>query len=329
MSPVPVARADIENEAGYEGKREHPVSAFVLNFHEDLENSKDFAKFWQEIGESHVFELSSVELNTKQPLCCQARCLTDRATAVFASRGRDDSAGEMPMVCKVYHPEVQRRHEGLTMEVIYKIAEEDRLKVQHDDHRRNLGIPSMFNHLPKFYFYGDVKGTSTQRARSMVNQNWKGHRTMRIIGMKKLTKITTLNGWDFVKAWLEGVVCHSFLWQNFVEHGDPSLDNLMYDEESGCGVLTDFDLSCFNGNPVSLALTERVLFHSWHFTFFNRSTGLVTRNAIITMKLESFVWILRTYSFSTKTRRVDETLLSTRGGHRLQRLLQREVGFLL
>jgi Fungal protein kinase len=42
---------------------------------------------------------------------------------------------------------------------------------------------------------------------------------------------------------------HAFLWKNHVEHGDPSVDNMIYGPESKCGVLTDFDLSLLQWEP--------------------------------------------------------------------------------
>ncbi|KAF8881291.1 hypothetical protein CPB84DRAFT_1687299, partial [Gymnopilus junonius] len=44
-------------------------------------------------------------------------------------------------------------------------------------------------------------------------------------------------------------VGHAFLWKHFIEYGDPSLSNLMYDEEFKHGVLTDFDLSLPQWEP--------------------------------------------------------------------------------
>ncbi|KAF8898272.1 hypothetical protein CPB84DRAFT_1780781 [Gymnopilus junonius] len=226
-------------------------------------------------------------------LSYQPHCLGGRATAVVSATGySENDENETQMVCKIYHPEVQRRHEGLTMEVTYRVAEEDRLKAEHDEVRGELEIPSMFNYLPKFYFYGDVEGTSTQRVRSMVRRRWKGHRTMRIIGMKRLTKITTLKGWEFVKAWLEGVLCHAFLWQNFIEHGDPSLNNLMYDEETGCGVLTDFDLSLLQWEPRVFGTDRTGTIPFMALDLLKEQYWDGRRERYYHHELESFIWIL-------------------------------------
>lgn len=58
-----------------------------------------------------------------EPLSVQPYCITGRATTVVPAIGStQDNANEMDMVCKIYHPEVQQRHEGLTIQVIYEIA---------------------------------------------------------------------------------------------------------------------------------------------------------------------------------------------------------------
>ena len=195
------AESDIKKDA-----RAPPVF-FAINI---LKNLQEFPNFRQE--NAPVVKLSDVELNMNEYLSYKPHCLAGRATAVVASTGTMKSTKErLSMVCKVYHPEYRRRNEGLTMKVIYRIVEDDRLLAQQDTARKNLGIESMAKYLPQFYFCGDVMGTSTHRIRSMVNCRWKGHRVMRVIGMKELKKITTVTGWKFTKAWFDGLLCKLLL----------------------------------------------------------------------------------------------------------------------
>ena len=95
----------------------------------------------------------------------------------------------------------------------------------------------------------------------MLGLNIEGCRILRVLVSKKLARLTSVAGEVFVKAWLEVVRCtwiydiilltlsillllvHAFLWNRYVEHGDPSLWNVMYNKELGCGVLGDYDLS--------------------------------------------------------------------------------------
>ncbi|KAF8881281.1 hypothetical protein CPB84DRAFT_1687298, partial [Gymnopilus junonius] len=85
---------------------------------------------------------------------------------------------------------------------------------------------------------------------------------------------------------------HSFLWKNFIEHGDPSLNNLMYDEETGCGVLTDFDLSLLQWEPRVFGTdrTGTIPFMALHLLQKGYWTGHEER--YYHHELESFVWIL-------------------------------------
>ncbi|PPR03457.1 hypothetical protein CVT26_007873, partial [Gymnopilus dilepis] len=213
-----------------------PLDIVDVDLNEHLENLKNLSGKWKGEAEGGAVNLSGVLLRMNDYLSNQPHCLAGRATAVVPATGYTGGSKEMEeMVCKLYHPEVGRANEGVIMEVIYKVAEDDEKKAQTDPERSKLSIKSMFDHLPKVYFYGDVKGTTTHRVRSMLDLNWKGHRVMRMIGMKKLEKLTILKEWEFVKAWLEGVICHEFLWKNHIEHGDPSLSNLMYDPVKKCG----------------------------------------------------------------------------------------------
>ena len=161
-----------------------------------------------------ISELTEVEIpDAKSFLSYRPQCLAGRATAVMPAVGYGPGrASKVDMVCKISHPEVQRRHEGTTMAIIYKIAEEDETRPETQAKKAEICYDwNMFNHLPKFYFYGDVEGTSTHVIRTLVGCDTSGCRTMRIIGMKRLVKVTTLQSWDFVKAWLEGVICKPIL----------------------------------------------------------------------------------------------------------------------
>ncbi|KAL6300680.1 hypothetical protein BKA93DRAFT_711458, partial [Sparassis latifolia] len=42
---------------------------------------------------------------------------------------------------------------------------------------------------------------------------------------------------------------HFRLWLHGVEHGDISLSNLMYDPDTQCGMLNDFDLTVIHEGP--------------------------------------------------------------------------------
>ncbi|KAF9480255.1 hypothetical protein BDN70DRAFT_833143 [Pholiota conissans] len=203
-------------------------------------------------------------------------CLAGRVTAVVSAKGYAHDGTSM--VCKIYHPEVQRRHEGRTVQVIHRIAEEPNT--------------DMHKHLPSVLFYADLPGCTTQRIRSVIKRGWKGDRTLRIIGLKKLNKITSVEGAAFIKAWLEAIGCHAFLWKHYVEHGDPSVTNLMYDPETKCGVLSDFDLSILQWEPRVFGTdrTGTVPFMANDLLEDGYWQGKIRR--FFHHELESFIWIL-------------------------------------
>ncbi|PPQ69533.1 hypothetical protein CVT26_001791 [Gymnopilus dilepis] len=283
-----------------QAKAEPEVIPLTLKLHGSggpyLENYEDFTPFWKSRGEMPISELTEVWIpDAKSFLSYRPQCLAGRATAVMPAVGYGPGrASKVDMVCKISHPEVQRRHEGTTMAIIYKIAEEDETRPETQAKKAEICYDwNMFNHLPKFYFYGDVKGTSTHVIRTLVGCDTSGCRTMRIIGMKRLVKVTTLQSWDFVKAWLEGVICHAFLWKNHIEHGDPSLSNLMYDEDTKCGVLTDFDLCLLQWEPRTVGLDRTGTVPFMAIGLLNDEYW--TKGKLVRRyhhELESFIWIL-------------------------------------
>jgi ribosomal protein L30/L7E len=169
----------------------------VIDLNNDLSDIKHVSNCW----DKSIVPLSQIQLDTKEFLSPKPHCLAGRATAVVPAESIENGKST-EMVCKIYNPELQQRHEGLMMQVIYRIVEQNPLPGKYQ---------SMLDHLPKFYFFGEVPRSTTNRIRSMVNRRWKGHRVLRIIGMKRLHKLTTVSGWPFVKAWLDGVTCSLYL----------------------------------------------------------------------------------------------------------------------
>jgi len=141
---------------------------------------------------SALRKLKSIEIDTTTYLSHKPLCIAGRATAVFKAVGKCKPDDDVPMAVKVSHPEVDRYHEGRTIELLRMLAEERNKK--------------MLNHLPMLHFYADVPNTSTKLIRSVLGLNTKGHRVMRLIGQNLLEKLTTLAGEEFVHAWLEGVI---------------------------------------------------------------------------------------------------------------------------
>ncbi|KAG9217952.1 hypothetical protein CCMSSC00406_0010270 [Pleurotus cornucopiae] len=177
------------------------------------------------------FQGLKIKCSDEDYLSPRPRCLGGRATRVLPCEPKlKDGARLMEsLIVKISHPEARRTHEGKTMRGIRNIA--------------NKYDASMTDHLPELLYYADVHGTDTGRIRSLIRQPGNGYRIMRILAMKRLEKISSLDAPSFIRAWLDAVTCHAFLWKHGVEHGDPSLYNIMCHPETHRGVLTDFDLS--------------------------------------------------------------------------------------
>lgn len=132
----------------------------------------------------------TIHIDTTRNVAHKPHCLAGRATAVFDASVEGQQGN---FVFKIYHPEVMRQNEGMTISKILDLAD------QHDQ--------EMKKHLPDMVFCGDVPGCSTNRIRSMVGVDWRGHRTTRVLVTRKLHALTRLTGARFVKAWLECVKC--------------------------------------------------------------------------------------------------------------------------
>ena len=134
---------------------------------------------------------TKIALRPRSFVSHQPHSLAGRATAVIDAFIQDLGR---EVVCKISNPEVQRTNEGAILRKIYDKCDE------HD--------ASMKKHVPEMLLYGDIRGSLTNRVRSMVGiRNWRGHRTMRFMILIKVHPLTTLMGQDFVKAWLETVKC--------------------------------------------------------------------------------------------------------------------------
>ncbi|KAF8964736.1 hypothetical protein BDZ97DRAFT_860119 [Flammula alnicola] len=241
--------------------------------------------------------LKEVTLKLDEVLSPSPHCLAGRGTAVLAADGKQGNRKGLPMVCKIYYPEVKRSHEGTTLRIIHEIAK--------------INGKEMTKHLPELYFM-EICHNPLQ-------------------GFKKLEKITNVKGGDFVKAWLEVVTCHSFLWKNYVEHGDPSLNNAMYDPSLKCGVLTDFDLSLLQWEPRVLGDDRTGTIPFMALDLLSQAYWEGTLKRYYHHELESFIWILL-YTFllyeDAERQRIrmpttgelpDTTYVDTQAGYRIYR----------
>ncbi|KAF5330662.1 hypothetical protein D9619_005366 [Psilocybe cf. subviscida] len=234
-----------------------------------------------------------VNIELKKLLSAQSHRLSGRMTTVLKASAvlKDSDGRRVPLACKLSRPEVQRIPEGDVLSTAHAIAL-DR-------------AAEMCDHLPKLYFSGDLRAGNTLRVRSLLNLNGKGHCTLRALVVNELQPLTTVTGDPFVKAWLDVVTCHAFLWKHGVEHGDPSLPNVMYDPIKGCGVLSDFDLS-------TMAWLERVpgddrtgTIPFMALDLLSNSYWMGYRERCHHHELEAFIWILSVVFLAYRNRKRD------------------------
>lgn len=154
----------------------------------------------------HNFLALEIKCLDEDHLSPPPRCLGGRATRVLPCEPKlkDGSRALECLVVKISHPEVRRAHEGKTMKGIRNIA------AKYD--------ASMIDHLPGLLCYADVRGTDTGRVRSLVGKPGNGYRIMRVVVMKKLAKVTTLDATDFLRAWLDAVTCMSSSLESVFEY---------------------------------------------------------------------------------------------------------------
>jgi Fungal protein kinase len=85
---------------------------------------------------------------------------------------------------------------------------------------------------------------------------------------------------------------HRHLWNGGVEHNDISVTNLMYDKQTGCGVLNDYDLAHLHDSlrPSGLERTGTIPFMAMDLLTQEAWDGKVER--LYRHDCESFVWVL-------------------------------------
>jgi len=154
------------------------------------------------------------------------------------------------VVLKVSWPEASRLEEWKIIKHAETLSEDDKL----------IGV-----HIPEVKYARDFGHYSTHHIRDFLGLQQGGSPgtlTLRLIVMNCLGPIYDLDGKQFWKAFWECVACmrftfcfwtftditpgHHRLWVNGINHGDISLNNLMYDTSATngpAGILNDFDLA--------------------------------------------------------------------------------------
>lgn len=219
--------------------------------------------------------------------------LRGRATTVFPVKSKVLSAlprrphslnESTEFVAKLFWPEEARRSEPEILEEVYKIASKE------DDVK---------GHVPDMVWFHKFEETSTAIIRKALGIDDTGSRVLYIIVFRKLDRITTLSGDEFLLAWWEVVKCHRTLWKKGVHHRDVSPSNLMGYRFCGrfISVLNDFDLSSIKQIMSSTKDAPRGLERTGTVPFM--ALDLLTPEAIAgdvehvyRHDAESFIWVL-------------------------------------
>jgi len=185
-------------------------------------------------------------------------------------------------------------------------------------HAQTLGKSDKFieGHIPVVRFARDFDRYSTRHIRTFLGLRKEknlGTRTLRLIVMNRLRPIYDLGGKEFWDAFWQCFACtcslasptdmadmsriptgHHRLWVNGIQHGDISLNNLMYDflEKTGnpVGILNDFDLATWvNHSTRNDDRTGTIPFMAIDLL----EGGLQNRiPRLYRHDMESFVWVL-------------------------------------
>ena len=87
-------------------------------------------------------------------------------------------------------------------------------------------------------------------------------------------------------------VGHHFLWKINIQHGDPSLWNIMYNPHKSCGILVDYDLAVIEGQsqPSGTGRTGTISFMAVDLLIDEYWEGKVDR--LYCHELQAFIWVL-------------------------------------
>ncbi|KAF8447670.1 hypothetical protein L210DRAFT_738630 [Boletus edulis BED1] len=137
--------------------------------------------------------------------------LNGRATDVYPATSKVLGLTE-ELVAKLYWGEESRMSEADILQKVYVIAETE---------------PDVKNHVPDMLFSHKFPNSSTAAVRERLNLSTKGSRVHYCIVFRRLERITTLYGDQFLTCWWHTVKCHLALWKRGVYHRDISASNLM------------------------------------------------------------------------------------------------------
>ncbi|KAJ7592597.1 hypothetical protein C8J56DRAFT_479527 [Mycena floridula] len=104
---------------------------------------------------------------------------------------------------------------------------------------------NVLDHLPSVVVSQNFPDSSTCKMRNLLGLPSHKPKLLQILVFDWLEAITSLKGERFWVAFWEIIRCHFLLWQKGLQHGDISVNNLMFNPLTEKGILNDYDLALF------------------------------------------------------------------------------------
>lgn len=237
----------------------------------------------------------------------QGVTLIGRATTVMGGTAQSEG-NDVECVVKSYWPEDGRTSEVQIMKRVEEEAKEDEFIQGH--------VPQMLSYLqPSF------PGSNTKTIRQFLQlgpESLQGTRQFTLLALKRLHSIIDLEEEKLIEVFVQVMFCmytfniphlrihscqcsiillcsnlgHRALWVRGIFHSDISLANILYDKETGKGVLSDFDLARLKelSGPTGYENTGTLPFMALELLTNEGVQGRVPRR--YRHDAEGFAWVL-------------------------------------
>ncbi|RDB14846.1 hypothetical protein Hypma_016375 [Hypsizygus marmoreus] len=238
-------------------------------------------------------------------------------------KGQDLFYDRVDLVLKGYWPERTRVNEG---DILTRAT--------------TIKDPRIEGHLPELVAFKDLDYSTGAIRDALGITTSKTPRVLRLLVFKRLYPLIhvereealpglgNLNLTDtstFMPLWRQCYQCHRALWEHGIKHGDISVWNLMYNPQTGLGVLNDFDLATLDDKEAT-DRTGTVPFMALDLLCDQYYEGKIRRR--YRHDLEAFVWVLFWVIFSNTGTQEHRDLLERWNTSLYQQCYESKASFL-